>query len=90
MKVKIIERKDRKKIKEMNEKFCLFKDPYKNFGLPSIGRLYKYIEPTHIPNVSIHLTFTHDLNTLLQEGILTCFLPYFRFAVTVASLKEVK
>lgn len=26
-------------------------DPYKNFGLPSIGRLYKYIEPTHIPNV---------------------------------------
>ncbi|KDR10693.1 propionyl-CoA carboxylase alpha chain, mitochondrial-like [Zootermopsis nevadensis] len=26
-------------------------DPYKNFGLPSIGRLYKYIEPLHIPNV---------------------------------------
>ncbi|XP_022790284.1 propionyl-CoA carboxylase alpha chain, mitochondrial-like [Stylophora pistillata] len=26
-------------------------DPYKNFGLPSIGRLYKYIEPTHLPNV---------------------------------------
>ncbi|CAH0380595.1 unnamed protein product [Bemisia tabaci] len=26
-------------------------DPYKNFGLPSIGRLYKYIEPTHIPGV---------------------------------------
>jgi acetyl/propionyl-CoA carboxylase alpha subunit len=28
-------------------------DPYKNFGLPSIGRLYKYIEPLHIPNVRI-------------------------------------
>ncbi|XP_048588525.1 propionyl-CoA carboxylase alpha chain, mitochondrial isoform X2 [Nematostella vectensis] len=27
-------------------------DPTKNFGLPSIGRLYKYIDPTHIsPNV---------------------------------------
>lgn len=26
-------------------------DPYKNFGMPSIGRLSKYIEPTHIPNV---------------------------------------
>ncbi|XP_023717228.1 propionyl-CoA carboxylase alpha chain, mitochondrial isoform X2 [Cryptotermes secundus] len=26
-------------------------DPYKNFGLPSIGRLYKYIEPLHVPNV---------------------------------------
>jgi len=27
-------------------------DPFKNFGLPSIGRLYSYVEPTHIsPNV---------------------------------------
>ena len=26
-------------------------DPFKNFGLPSIGRLHSYIEPTHIPNV---------------------------------------
>lgn len=26
-------------------------DPLKNFGLPSIGRLKKYIEPTHIKNV---------------------------------------
>ncbi|XP_031548764.1 propionyl-CoA carboxylase alpha chain, mitochondrial-like [Actinia tenebrosa] len=26
-------------------------DPTKNFGLPSIGRLYKYIEPTHLENV---------------------------------------
>ncbi|GAB1603492.1 propionyl-CoA carboxylase alpha chain, mitochondrial-like [Argonauta hians] len=26
-------------------------DPYKNFGMPSIGRLSKYIEPLHIPQV---------------------------------------
>ncbi|KAK4472924.1 hypothetical protein MN116_004129 [Schistosoma mekongi] len=26
-------------------------DPYKAFGLPSIGRLHTYIEPAHIPNV---------------------------------------
>ncbi|CAH8825059.1 unnamed protein product [Trichobilharzia szidati] len=26
-------------------------DPYKAFGLPSIGRLSSYIEPLHIPNV---------------------------------------
>ena len=24
-------------------------DPFKNFGMPSIGRLYKYEEPKHIP-----------------------------------------
>ncbi|CAI9727821.1 propionyl-CoA carboxylase alpha chain, mitochondrial-like [Octopus vulgaris] len=26
-------------------------DPFKNFGMPSIGRLSKYIEPLHIPQV---------------------------------------
>jgi len=26
-------------------------DPYKAFGLPSIGRLTRYVEPLHIPNV---------------------------------------
>lgn len=26
-------------------------DPFKNFGLPSVGRLSKYIEPLHIPDV---------------------------------------
>ncbi|XP_013394907.1 propionyl-CoA carboxylase alpha chain, mitochondrial-like isoform X2 [Lingula anatina] len=26
-------------------------DPYKSFGLPSVGRLFTYIEPSHIPNV---------------------------------------
>ena len=29
----------------------LLKDPYKNFGLPSVGLLSNYIEPTHINNV---------------------------------------
>ncbi|CAL8083386.1 unnamed protein product [Calicophoron daubneyi] len=26
-------------------------DPHKSFGLPSVGRLYSYVEPTSIPNV---------------------------------------
>ncbi|XP_043202799.1 propionyl-CoA carboxylase alpha chain, mitochondrial-like, partial [Amphibalanus amphitrite] len=26
-------------------------DPFKNFGLPSVGRLSKYIEPNHLPGV---------------------------------------
>ncbi|CAJ0608481.1 unnamed protein product [Cylicocyclus nassatus] len=26
-------------------------DPYKGFGLPSIGRLHKYVEPRHVPGV---------------------------------------
>lgn len=26
-------------------------DPYKAFGLPSIGRLHSYVEPVHIPSV---------------------------------------
>lgn len=28
-------------------------NPYKNFGLPSVGRLYQYCEPSHLPNVRI-------------------------------------
>lgn len=28
-------------------------DPYKSFGLPSIGRLSRYVEPTHIPGVRV-------------------------------------
>jgi acetyl/propionyl-CoA carboxylase alpha subunit len=38
-------------------------DPYKNFGLPSVGRLYKYIEPLHIPNVSTFLVESTSLIT---------------------------
>lgn len=32
-------------------KNCIFQDPYKGFGLPSVGRLTKYEEPTHIPGI---------------------------------------
>nr|CAB3264688.1 propionyl-CoA carboxylase alpha chain, mitochondrial [Phallusia mammillata] len=28
-------------------------DPYKSFGLPSIGRLKRYVEPTHMDNVRV-------------------------------------
>ncbi|XP_033637498.1 propionyl-CoA carboxylase alpha chain, mitochondrial-like [Asterias rubens] len=35
-------------------------DPYKSFGLPSIGHLYRYEEPKHIPNVRV--------DTGIQEG----------------------
>lgn len=40
-------------------------DPYKNFGLPSIGRLYKYIEPLHIPNVR---TFSMEFASLMTNS----------------------
>lgn len=33
--------------------FLIIKDPYKSFGMPSIGRLEKYIEPAHIDQVSV-------------------------------------
>ena len=36
----------------MKKVFLFSQDPYKNFGLPSVGRLSKYIEPVHIDNVS--------------------------------------
>lgn len=33
--------------------YCLFcQDPYKSFGLPSIGRLSQYQEPLNLSNVS--------------------------------------
>ena len=32
--------------------FLNFQDPYKNFGLPAVGRLHTYKEPTHISNVN--------------------------------------
>ena len=36
-------------------------DPYKNFGLPSVGRLSKYVEPLHISNVSAYVIFPQML-----------------------------
>ncbi|XP_038050481.1 propionyl-CoA carboxylase alpha chain, mitochondrial-like [Patiria miniata] len=35
-------------------------DPYKAFGMPSIGHLYRYQEPKHVPNVRV--------DTGIQEG----------------------
>lgn len=29
----------------------LYQDPYKGFGLPSVGRLSRYVEPTHLDGV---------------------------------------
>ena len=31
-------------------------DPFKNFGMPSIGRLHKYEEPKNIPGTPLFLT----------------------------------
>jgi propionyl-CoA carboxylase alpha chain len=41
-------------------------DPYKNFGLPSIGRLYRYIEPLHIPNVRMFYVHCTTLVTTVK------------------------
>ncbi len=35
--------------------FAILQDPYKAFGLPSVGRLSKYIQPSDIPGVNIAL-----------------------------------
>lgn len=50
------------------------KDPYKSFGMPSIGRLEKYIEPAHIDQVSVSLFYFeyHDfikLSSCAQKWI---------------------
>ena len=38
--------------------FLLLQDPYKSFGLPSIGRLSQYQEPINLPKVShMHVHF---------------------------------
>lgn len=34
-------------------------DPYKNFGTPSIGKIYKYMEPDFLGNVCIILYFLY-------------------------------
>ena len=44
-------------------------DPYKNFGLPSVGRLSKYVEPLHISNVSVFVIFS-QMMLKVQKGIL--------------------
>jgi acetyl/propionyl-CoA carboxylase alpha subunit len=51
-------------------------DPFKNFGMPSIGRLYKYIEPSHIPKVIgcifAAISFCFKLSRAKDKGIF-CF-----------------
>nr|XP_020016471.1 propionyl-CoA carboxylase alpha chain, mitochondrial-like [Castor canadensis] len=46
-------------------------DPYKSFGLPSIGRLSQYQEPTHLPgsDTILFLGVTHNI-ALLREVII--------------------
>lgn len=58
-------------------------DPYKAFGLPSIGRLTSYKDPSHIPNVCIRFSMSSDecSNELFDK---------FRFVVIVESQKEAR
>uniref|UniRef100_A0A0G2K5P9 Propionyl-CoA carboxylase alpha chain, mitochondrial n=1 Tax=Rattus norvegicus TaxID=10116 RepID=A0A0G2K5P9_RAT len=43
-------------------------DPYKSFGLPSIGRLSQYQEPIHLPGVTLDLCHTFMLENLVTYG----------------------
>lgn len=51
--------------------FSFDKDPYKSFGMPSIGRLEKYIEPSHIDQVSLSL-FYLEYNDFLRLSTDSC------------------
>ncbi|CAO2591959.1 Propionyl-CoA carboxylase alpha chain, mitochondrial [Lemmus lemmus] len=43
-------------------------DPYKSFGLPSIGRLSQYQEPIHLPGVNLDLCHAFMLERLITYG----------------------
>jgi propionyl-CoA carboxylase alpha chain len=47
-------------------------DPYKAFGLPSIGRLSRYIEPTHIPNVRCDSGITEGSDISIYYDPMIC------------------
>jgi propionyl-CoA carboxylase alpha chain len=47
-------------------------DPYKAFGLPSIGRLSRYIEPTHIPNVRCDSGITEGSDISMYYDPMIC------------------
>jgi propionyl-CoA carboxylase alpha chain len=47
-------------------------DPYKNFGLPSVGRLAKYSEPTHIPNVRCDSGITEGSEISIYYDAMIC------------------
>ena len=47
------------------------KDPTKNFGLPSVGRLSQYSEPTHLHGVSAALM----VDDVTEDSCIACFDP---------------
>ncbi|CAF4501518.1 unnamed protein product, partial [Rotaria magnacalcarata] len=47
-------------------------DPYKAFGLPSIGRLTSYKDPSHIPNVRCDSGITEGSEISLYYDPLIC------------------
>ena len=53
----------------------VLQDPYKSFGLPSVGRLTMYKEPLHIPNVSTSSQLPHLLLPMCvpQVNSHTCY-----------------
>ncbi|ESO05820.1 hypothetical protein HELRODRAFT_188188 [Helobdella robusta] len=54
---------------EMNTRL---QDPYKNFGIPSIGRLSRYIEPTHLPNVRCDSGITEGSDISVYYDSMIC------------------
>lgn len=51
-------------------------DPYKAFGLPSIGRLTSYKDPSHIPNVRCDSGITEGSEISLYYDPLICKVNY--------------
>lgn len=49
--------------------FSLFQDPYKSFGLPSIGRLSQYQEPLDLPNVSTQICLASFFFSLSRKTL---------------------
>ena len=47
-------------------------DPYKAFGLPSIGRLTSYKDPSHIPNVRCDSGITEGSEISVYYDPLIC------------------
>ena len=66
--------------------FSSLQDPTKNFGLPSVGRLSKYDEPSHMDGVSPGLVQTLRLCLCILAKLLVSS----RCAVTQELRKEVK
>ncbi|ELU17501.1 hypothetical protein CAPTEDRAFT_228368 [Capitella teleta] len=52
-------------------------DPTKNFGLPSVGRLNKYVEPLHVPNVRCDSGITEGSEISIYYDAMICKLVTF-------------